>query len=67
MVVAQTRAADGMNLDAGGAIHLQELPRASDELRKRGERLVDEVLRELEAQAQARINAWTRTTRCWRR
>lgn len=52
-VVAETRAADGMNLDAGGAIHLQELPRASEELRKRGERLVDEVLRELEAQAQA--------------
>lgn len=52
-VVAQTRAADGMSLDAGGAIHLQELPRATEELRKRGERLVDEVLRELEAQAQA--------------
>ncbi|MBA3550170.1 MAG: hypothetical protein H0T76_27140 [Nannocystis sp.] len=52
-VVAETQAADGMNLDAGGVIHLQELPRATDELRRRGEKLVDEVLRELEALAQA--------------
>ena len=52
-VVADTRAADGMHLDAGAAIHLQELPRASEALRKRGEQLVDEVLRELEAQVQA--------------
>ena len=52
-VVADTRAADGMHLDAGGAIHLQELPRASEALRKRGEQLVDEVLRELEAQVAA--------------
>jgi len=52
-VVADTRAGDGMHLDAGGVIHLQELPRATDELRKRGEQMVDEVLRELEAQAQA--------------
>jgi TldD protein len=52
-VVADTRAADGMHLDAGGVIHLQALPQANDELRKRGEKLVDEVLRELEALAQA--------------
>lgn len=52
-VVADTRADDGMHLDAGAAIHLQELPRATDALRKRGEQLVDEVLRELEAQAAA--------------
>ncbi len=52
-VVADTRAADGMHLDAGAAIHLQELPRATDALRKRGEQLVDGVLAELEAQAAA--------------
>lgn len=52
-VVADTRAPDGMHLDAGAAIHLQELPRATDALRKRGEQLVDGVLRELEAQAAA--------------
>lgn len=52
-VVADTRAADGMHLDAGGAIHLQELPRAGDELKARGAALVDAVLAELEAQAAA--------------
>ncbi len=52
-VVADTRAADGMHLDAGAAIHLQELPRASEALRRRGEQLVDSVLRELEAQMEA--------------
>lgn len=53
VVVADTRAADGMHLDAGAAIHLQAVPRADDELRKRGEALVDRVLRELEEQAAA--------------
>jgi len=52
-VVADARAADGMHLDGGAAIHLQALPKADDELRRRGEQLVDEVLRELEAQVQA--------------
>ena len=52
-VVADARAADGMHLDAGAAIHLQEIPRAGEDLRKRGEQLVDAVLRELEAQVQA--------------
>lgn len=52
-VVADTRAADGMQLDAGAAIHFQELPKASEALRKRGEQLVDSVLRELTAQAEA--------------
>lgn len=52
-VVADARAADGMHLDAGAAIHLQELPRANEALRRRGEKLVDEVLRELEMQIAA--------------
>lgn len=52
-VVADTRAPDGMHLDHGAAIHFQEVPRAGDELRKRGEELVDSVLRELEEMAAA--------------
>lgn len=52
-VVADTRAADGMHLDHGAAIHLQELPRATDELRGRAEQMVDTVLRELEELAAA--------------
>lgn len=52
-VVADTRAADGMHLDHGGAIHLQELPRPTDELRRQGEQLVDQTLRELAALADA--------------
>lgn len=46
-VVAQTQAADGMELDHGLALHLQSLPSA-DDLRERGTALVDQVLRELE-------------------
>ena len=53
VVVAEMRAPDGMQLDAGGAIHLQTVPRADDDLRVRGEQLVDRVLRELEEQAAA--------------
>jgi TldD protein len=52
-VIADTRAPDGMHLDHGAAIHLQELPRATDELRQRGEELVDGVLRELAEMAEA--------------
>jgi TldD protein len=46
-VVAETQAADGMELDHGLALHLQGLPKAS-ELREQGIALVDRVLRELE-------------------
>jgi TldD protein len=46
-VVAQTQAADGMELDHGLSIHLQKLPTA-EELRAVGTALVDQVLRELE-------------------
>jgi TldD protein len=46
-VVAQTQAPDGMELDHGLAIHLQELPTAA-QLRESGAVLVDQVLRELE-------------------
>jgi TldD protein len=46
-VVAQTQAADGMELDHGLALHLQSLPSAVD-LREQGAALVDRVLRELE-------------------
>lgn len=52
-VMADTRALDGMHLDHGAAIHLQELPRATEELRKRGEQLVDGVLTELTQMAAA--------------
>ncbi|MEZ4453443.1 MAG: metallopeptidase TldD-related protein [Nannocystaceae bacterium] len=52
-VVADTRAADGMHLDHGRAIHFQSAPRADDELRRRGEALVDQVLSELGALAAA--------------
>jgi len=51
-VVADGRAADGMPLDHGGAIHLQSLPDAAA-LRGPGESLVDRVLVELEAQLKA--------------
>lgn len=47
-VVAQTQAPDGMELDHGLAIHVQHLPTAA-ELRERGQKLVDQVLTELEA------------------
>ncbi|MEZ4383971.1 MAG: metallopeptidase TldD-related protein [Nannocystaceae bacterium] len=46
-VVADTRAADGMQLDHGRAIHFQAVPKADDALRKDGEALVDQVLAEL--------------------
>ncbi|HEY8375135.1 MAG TPA: metallopeptidase TldD-related protein, partial [Nannocystis sp.] len=46
-VLADTRAADGMHLDHGAAIHLQEVPRVTDELRRQAEALVDGVLTEL--------------------
>lgn len=46
-VVADTRAADGMHLDHGLAIHLQGIPGADEELLARGEVLVDRVLKEL--------------------
>ena len=51
--VADTRALDGMHLDHGRAIHLQATPRADAELRRRGEALVDQVIRELAEQAAA--------------
>jgi TldD protein len=52
-VVADTRAADGMHLDHGLAIHLQRNPSGDDELLRRGEELVDRVLRELDELARA--------------
>ncbi|MCA9691809.1 MAG: hypothetical protein KC636_19545, partial [Myxococcales bacterium] len=52
-VTAQARAADGMLLDHGRALHFQELPTATAELRAAGEQLVDAVLGELEAIAAA--------------
>lgn len=52
-VVANTRALDGMHLDHGAAIHLQALPQVTDELRARGEALVDGVLAELTLMAAA--------------
>jgi len=51
--VADTRAPDGMHLDHGRAIHFQVTPRADEELRRRGEALVDQVMRELAEQAAA--------------
>lgn len=53
VVVAEARSADGMELDAGAAIHLQGVPRADDALRARGVELVDRVLRELDEQTKA--------------
>lgn len=52
-VLADTRALDGMHLDHGAAIHLQELPKATDELRRRAEQMVDRTLGELAALADA--------------
>ncbi len=52
-VVADTRAADGMHLDHGLAIHLEGIPKADEELLARGEALVDQVLRELQELADA--------------
>lgn len=52
-VVADTKAADGMHLDHGLAIHFQVSPKADDQLLAAGEALVDEVLRELDELAKA--------------
>jgi TldD protein len=46
-VVADTKAADGMHLDHGLAVHLQSIPKADEEFLARGEALVDRVLLEL--------------------
>jgi hypothetical protein len=46
-VIAQTQAADGMEIDHGLALHFQHTPKAA-ELREQGTALVDQVLRELE-------------------
>jgi len=43
-VVADTRAADGMELDYGLAIHFDGVPVAGPELQAQGEKLVDDVL-----------------------
>jgi TldD protein len=52
-VIADTRAPDGMHLDHGLAIHLDEAPVVDEALLERGEALVDRVLTELEELARA--------------
>ncbi len=52
-VVADTKAADGMHLDHGLAIHMSGVPAADDELLAAGEKLVDRTLFELEQLALA--------------
>lgn len=52
-VVADTKAADGMHLDHGYAIHFKSVPAANDELLAAGEKLVDRTLVELEQLAAA--------------
>jgi microcin-processing metallopeptidase PmbA/TldD-like protein len=52
-VVADTKAADGMHLDHGYALHLRGVPAADDELLAAGEKLVDRTLLELEQLAAA--------------
>jgi TldD protein len=52
-VVADTKAADGMHLDHGLAVHLLATPIVDDALRAQGEQLVDRVLRELDELAKA--------------
>lgn len=52
-VVADTKAADGMHLDHGLAIHFAAVPAADDALLAQGEQLVDKVLRELDELAKA--------------
>jgi TldD protein len=47
-VVADTKAADGMHLDHGLALHFDAVPTPNDDLRAQGEQLVDRVLRELD-------------------
>ncbi len=46
-VVADTRAADGMHLDHGRALHFQSLPAVDQVLREQGSALVEQVLVEL--------------------
>jgi len=52
-VVADTKAADGMHLDHGLALHFATVPAADDALLAQGEQLVDRVLRELDELAKA--------------
>ncbi|MEX1368430.1 MAG: hypothetical protein AB1Z98_35185, partial [Nannocystaceae bacterium] len=52
-VVADTQAADGMQLDHGLAIHFDHVPAVDEALVARGEALVDQVLRELQQLAEA--------------
>lgn len=52
-VVADTKAADGMHLDHGLALHLSGVPLADAALLAQGEQLVDQVLRELDELAKA--------------
>lgn len=52
-VVADTQASDGMRLDHGAAIHFAEIPSPTAELRAQGEKMVDQVLAELEELAAA--------------
>ncbi len=52
-VVADTRAADGMHLDYGVALHFQGVPKADDALLAAGEKLVDRALEELDELALA--------------
>lgn len=54
-VIADTKAADGMHLDHGLAIHFQGVPPADEKLLQQGEVLVAQVLRELDELAQAPV------------
>lgn len=52
-VVADTKAADGMHLDHGLAIHFSAVPVADEATLAQGQQLVDRVLRELDELAKA--------------
>jgi TldD protein len=52
-VVADTKAADGMHLDHGLALHLPSVPVADAAMLAQGEQLVERVLRELDELAKA--------------
>ncbi len=52
-VVADTKAADGMHLDHGLALHFQSVPAVDDALKAAGKALVEQVLSELDATATA--------------
>lgn len=52
-VVADTKADDGMHLDHGLALHFSSIPVADDGLLEQGEKLVDQVLVQLEELAKA--------------